>query len=111
MMFEEISTIKKKPKNLAVVPLIPALKRHRQVNLCEFKDSLVYRGSSRTTRATQRNPVSEKKRRRRGGGGGGRGGGKGGGKGGRRGGGSLKYFSLEQQKGCLKGILENGKTP
>ena len=60
MMFEEISTIKKKPKNLAVVPLIPALKRHRQVNLCEFKDSLVYRGSSRTTRATQRNPVSKK---------------------------------------------------
>jgi hypothetical protein len=36
--------------------LIPALMKQRQMNLCEFKASLVYRGSSRTSRATQRNP-------------------------------------------------------
>jgi hypothetical protein len=30
------------------MPLIPALKRQRQVNLCEFEASLVYRESSRT---------------------------------------------------------------
>ena len=34
-----------------------APKRQRQVELCEFKASLVYRVSSRTARATQRNPV------------------------------------------------------
>jgi hypothetical protein len=51
--------------------------------ISEFEASLVYRVSSRTARATQRNPVSKKKkkrrrrrrRRRRGGGGGGGGGG------------------------------------
>jgi hypothetical protein len=31
----------------------------------EFEASLVYRVSSRTARATQRNPVSEKKKRKR----------------------------------------------
>jgi hypothetical protein len=31
------------------------------VNLCEFWASLVYRVSSRTARATQRNPVSKNK--------------------------------------------------
>jgi hypothetical protein len=30
------------------------------VDFCEFKDSLVYRGSSRTAKATEKNPVSEK---------------------------------------------------
>ena len=39
--------------------LIPALERQRQVDLCEFMASLVYRASFRTARATQRNPVSE----------------------------------------------------
>jgi hypothetical protein len=39
--------------------LIPALGRQRQVDL-EFKVCLVYRVSSRTARATQRNPVSTK---------------------------------------------------
>ena len=40
------------------MPLIPALRRQRQVDLCEFEASLVYRASSRTVRAvTQRNPV------------------------------------------------------
>jgi hypothetical protein len=41
--------------------LIPALwRRQRQVDLCEFKAILVNRTSSRTARATQRNPVSRK---------------------------------------------------
>jgi hypothetical protein len=40
-------------------PLIPALGRQRQVDLSEFRDSLVYQVSSRTARATQRNPVSK----------------------------------------------------
>ena len=30
----------------------------RQADLCEFEASLVYKASSRTARATQRNPVS-----------------------------------------------------
>ena len=37
------------------MPLIPALWR-----ISEFEASLVYKVSSRTARATQRNPVSEK---------------------------------------------------
>jgi hypothetical protein len=32
-------------------PLIPGLRRQRQVDLCESEASLVYRGSSRTARA------------------------------------------------------------
>ena len=39
------------------MPLILAFKRQRQVDLCEFKASLVYRASFRTVRAPQRNPV------------------------------------------------------
>ena len=35
--------------------------RQRQTDLCEFEASLVNRASSRTARATQRNPVSEKR--------------------------------------------------
>jgi hypothetical protein len=43
---------------LWLTPLIPALRRQRQADLCEFKASLVCRASSRTSRATQRgNPV------------------------------------------------------
>jgi len=41
-------------------PLIPTLGRQRQVNLCEFKASLIYRMNSRAARATQRNAVSKK---------------------------------------------------
>jgi hypothetical protein len=37
--------------------------RGRQIS--EFKASLVYRESSRTARATQRNPVSERKEKKR----------------------------------------------
>ena len=39
------------------MPLVPELRRQRKMDLCEFQDSLVYRGSSRTARATKRNPV------------------------------------------------------
>ena len=40
-------------------PLIPALRKQRQADLCEFRACLVYRVSSRTASATQRNPVLE----------------------------------------------------
>ena len=36
------------------MPLIPALRTHRQMDLCGFKASLVYRVSSRRARVTQR---------------------------------------------------------
>jgi hypothetical protein len=36
------------------MPRIPSLRRQRQMELYEFEDSLVYRMSSRTVRATQR---------------------------------------------------------
>ena len=32
----------------------PAFRRQRQVDLCEFEASLVYRASSRTAKATQK---------------------------------------------------------
>jgi hypothetical protein len=41
----------------ACMPLIPALRKQRQVDLCEFKTSLVHKASSKT----QRNPVSKNK--------------------------------------------------
>jgi hypothetical protein len=45
-------------------PLIPALGgRGRQIS--EFKVSLVYKVSSRTARAIQRNPVSKKAKKRK----------------------------------------------
>jgi hypothetical protein len=43
------------------MPLIPALGRQR---ISEFKASLVYRVSSRTARATQRNRVSKKQNKK-----------------------------------------------
>jgi hypothetical protein len=65
----------KKKKNLSQTwwrtPLIPALgKQHLGSRwISEFKASLVYKVSSRTARATQRNPVSKnqvkKKRKKR----------------------------------------------
>ena len=42
-------------------PLILALGRQRQADLCEFEASLGYRVSFRTARATQRNPVLKNK--------------------------------------------------
>jgi hypothetical protein len=44
------------------MPLIPALGRQRK-QISEFKASLVYKVSSRTARAIQRNPVSKKKKK------------------------------------------------
>ena len=41
------------------MPLIPALRRQRQADLCEFEASLVYIASSRTARATLKHPVSK----------------------------------------------------
>lgn len=40
--------------------LILALRRQRQVDLCEFKVSMVYRARSRLARDTQRNTVSKR---------------------------------------------------
>ena len=48
------------------MPLISALGRQRQADLCEFEASLVYKVSSRTASAvTQRNPVSEHEKKRK----------------------------------------------
>ena len=47
------------------MPLIPALRRQRQVDLCELEASLVYRVSSWTARAIQRNPVSKNKNKQK----------------------------------------------
>lgn len=44
-----------------VAHLIPALGRQRQVSLSEFEAKLVYRVSSRTFRAMQRNPTLKNK--------------------------------------------------
>ena len=46
-------------------PLMPALRGMRQVDLFEFKTSMVYRMSSRVARATQRNPVFKSNRKKR----------------------------------------------
>jgi hypothetical protein len=58
-LFEEQSKLNKDLTKLGkvVAPLIPTLRRQQHIGLCEFKDSLVYRVSSRTARATQRNPA------------------------------------------------------
>jgi hypothetical protein len=42
------------------MPLVPVLRRQRQVDLCEFKANLVYRESSGIARAAQRNPIWKK---------------------------------------------------
>ena len=41
--------------------MILAPRRQKQVDLCEFEASLVYRTSSRTARATERDPILKKK--------------------------------------------------
>ena len=46
------------------MPLIQALRRQRQADLCEFKASLVYTMSSRTARATERDSFKKKKTER-----------------------------------------------
>lgn len=40
-------------------PLIPALRRQRQVGLSEFEATLVYKVCSKTNRATHKNPESK----------------------------------------------------
>ena len=45
---------------MAVQALFLAFRRQRQADLCEFKASLVYTGSSRTAGAIQRDTVSKK---------------------------------------------------
>jgi hypothetical protein len=39
------------------MPVILALQRQRQEDICEFEASLVYRASSRTARTTQRKSI------------------------------------------------------
>ena len=41
-------------------PLIPALRRQRQQDHCEFEASMVYRVSYTAARGTQRNPDSKR---------------------------------------------------
>jgi hypothetical protein len=48
-----------------VYPLIPALGRQRHAEHYEFEASLVYRVSSRTARATERNPQKRKKNKQK----------------------------------------------
>jgi hypothetical protein len=43
------------------MPLILPLRRQKQVALCEFKVSLVYRVSSRTARATEKSCLEKTK--------------------------------------------------
>ena len=43
--------------------LIPALRRQKQVDFCEFEASLVYSVSSRTVMATQRNKTKQTNKR------------------------------------------------
>ena len=38
------------------MPLIPEFRRQRQVDLCEFEASLVYKASSRTAKAVSEKP-------------------------------------------------------
>ena len=45
------------------MPLIPAVRRQRKVNLSEIEASLVYKLSYRIARATQRNPVLKTKQK------------------------------------------------
>ena len=40
------------------MPLIPALRRLRQADLCEFKVILVYKANFRTAKAIQRNHLT-----------------------------------------------------
>ena len=48
------------------MPLIPALRRQRQHDLCKFKASLSSRASSRTARTvTQRNSASKKQNKKK----------------------------------------------
>lgn len=41
------------------MPLIPALRRQRRVDFCEFEASLLYIASSRPARVMQSDPISK----------------------------------------------------
>jgi hypothetical protein len=45
-----------------VTPLIPALRRQRQANLCESEASLIYRASCKTARAKTDKPYLDNKK-------------------------------------------------
>ena len=47
------------------MPLIPALRRQRQIDLCKSEASLVYRVSSRIAKGFTENPVSKNKTNRK----------------------------------------------
>ena len=47
------------------MPVIPALGRYRQADVCEFEVSLDYKVSSRIARATQRNPILKNKKEKK----------------------------------------------
>ena len=47
---------------MVVTPLISARGRQRQVDLCKCEIIVVYKESSRTARATQKNPIMKKKK-------------------------------------------------
>jgi hypothetical protein len=47
------------------MPLLPALERQRQEDLCEFKASLVSIATSKTARGTQRDLVSKTKQKQK----------------------------------------------
>jgi hypothetical protein len=46
------------------MPLIPAVERQRQMDLCEFEASLVYIESSRTARRLHSDTLSQTKQKR-----------------------------------------------
>ena len=52
-------------KHCWLLSLIPALGRQKQVDLSEFKARLFYKMSSRISKATKRNPVSENQKRKK----------------------------------------------
>jgi hypothetical protein len=62
MQKDPIAEKEKQARRQWRMPLSPALGRQMQADLCEFGTSMSYRGSSKTARATQRNPVLKKKK-------------------------------------------------
>jgi len=46
-------------------PLIPAIRKQRQIDLCVFEASLVYRMSSKTPGLLHRETLSQKKKRKK----------------------------------------------
>ena len=64
---EEIIQLKMKVVSQAEwhMPLILALRRYRQTYFYEFEASMVYKVSSRTVKAMERNPVSKKKKKKK----------------------------------------------